>query len=214
MKAPIFKSAVLIAVASLLFSCQKDVAELSADTSLLDKAKVENTKHAHEFRGRLAGEAYIMPLNEYWTELYYYGTAEGWSNGLGKFESIFNTKIPGYFASVTDSPLFYEFLEEHEGEKGFEWITSPILEDVSVISYDKQGNSIWGHILYGEEVNKDGIVTNRSFYEIKGGSGKYEGATGTYELKGSYVFPELPATPYDLSFELYGTIYVKGKPNE
>lgn len=214
MKAPIFKAALLIAVASLFFSCQKDVADLSAETLLEGKAKMENVKHAHEFTGKLAGEGYIKPLDDYWTEFIYYGTAEGWSNGLGKFESIFNTKNPGFFASVTTSPLFEDFVNEYKGEKGFEWITSSILENVSVISFDKQGNSIWGRITLSEDDFNTSPVTSVGSYEIIGGSGKYEGATGTYKLIGTYVFPQAPNTPYPLSFDLFGTIYVKDMPDE
>lgn len=205
MKAPIIKSALLIAVSALFFSCQKDVSGLPTN-SQDSKAGTEKVKYEHKIRAEFNGTSYVLPLG---TELYFYGTTEGWSTGLGKFQTFFINRLDpsNPFASITLNPLFQASMDD------LEFLNGKDLTNVSVISYDKQGNSIWGQIVSMDSNSSitppEGMLPSTVLYTIVGGTGKYEGATGTYTITGYYEDPLIGTPPYDMYYELSGVISFK-----
>lgn len=200
------KSALLVAGIAFLTGCQKDVSEFSSQSSLQSKAAVEKTYQKHNIKGELTGIAHVIPASE--VGGYFAGTATGHSNMLGKFSSIFNSyfnfigETPEPFAPVT---MFFnesnnDFLRDID-------IDVEDLSQVSVISYDEHGNSLWAHIESTNIGTSSGDrYYNQATYQVVGGTGKFEGATGLYTLTGYYTNPLVD--PSEIAYNIEGDLYL------
>lgn len=188
MKAPIFKSALLIAVTTLFFSCQKDVAELSADNSLDSKAATVKVVQEHKFKGTYYDAWYWFAPGPG----YVAGPAPGWYPGVGEGHATLIGKSTGFvnmFVSVGPNGLFGTpapvnlFFAEELSELG---ITVP--DAVTIIIFDKQGNSIWGSGVgtLPLTIESPTRVLFSGTLNIVGGTGKFAGATGHYKISGYF----------------------------
>lgn len=191
MKAPFFRSALLIAVTSLLFSCQKDVSDLTSQSSLDSKAAIAKTAtRTIELHGKFVSHTGYDPdesvVGNTWgipVYAWYPGEGEGTMNHLGKYYTFYNQYA---------YPIF------HQGEMDMinaTGVTAPITvaareiiynlfnhvevpDTVGTVMIDKQGNAIFSNGSYKYEtidVTPELVKLSsvHGDFKIVGGTGKF-----------------------------------------
>lgn len=188
MKAPVIKSALLIAVTALFISCQKDVADFSAVDSPDSKAVVSKKTQEHMLKGEFDayyredpdfGAGYVMGDP---APAWYPGGAEGQLTSIGKVGAYFNqyvTFAPNGLQGVA-APV-QKYFSAELSKMG---VTIPgTVGTVGMFFYDKQGNSIWSRIVNGGtyvQMSEKRVEGKGAYFVIVGGTGKYQNAKGYF----------------------------------
>lgn len=189
MKAPLFKSALLIAVTSMFFSCQKDVSELSADNSLDSKAATVKKTQEHMLKGEFPSAWYWVVPGPGWVNpnpapAWYPGEGVGHMNLLGKAYAFVNMYVTFGQSGLQGTPApINMFFSDELDDLG---ITIP--DAVTIFMYDKQGNSIWGSgvgTLPVTPVSETRVLFSGPI-DIIGGTGKFANALGSFRISGYF----------------------------
>lgn len=188
MKAPILKSAFIIAGLAFLIGCQKDVSELVEDNALDSKAAVNKKTQEHMFKGEFDAYYEVYPDYEAGYEegdpapAWYPGGAEGHLTSVGKAGAYFNQYVtfgPTGLLGVAAPIQKYFFAELNEMG-----ITIPgSVGTVGMFFYDKHGNSIWSRVeRMGAyvPVSETRFEGKGGYFIIVGGTGKYQNAKGHF----------------------------------
>lgn len=223
MKVSLFTMALLLACMSFLASCRKDISKSATESSISNKAaKSRHKTHARPLKATMDvyhiytpdyanGGCYCFP----YLPGYMAGEGEGNSTLLGKFYSYSN--LYAYYgatgAQVTFSvPItdnYYNQLKPYFTEDELQAIKA---QKVEVLFFDHQGNAFWSDIDTLYMIPSQDNILHFSLAgtgKIKGGIGKFTGATGFYNFSGySDVFRDsAPGIRYQLSlFDMVGRI--------
>ena len=225
MKVSMFTLALLLACMSFLSSCRKDMLNSPRESSVSSDATRSISRHkTHPRPLKATMDVYHIYTPDYanggcycfpYLPGYMAGEGEGNSTLLGKFYSYSN--LYAYYdatgAQVTYSvPIndnYYDQLKPYFTQAEIQAIKA---QNVEVIFFDHQGNAIWSDIEILYMVPSAGNILHFSLSgtgQIKGGIGKFAGATGFYNFQGySDVFQEsAPGVRYQHSwFDMEGTI--------
>jgi hypothetical protein len=188
------KAAFLIVAIPFLFGCEKEpLSELQVSSeSALGKGK----QVERPFKGRMVTSTILIGDEEAgWTEgdllpAWFLGSGEGNATHIGKFNAYFSqygVPVGVNEAQVVGAPVTMFFTDELLAHCTPAEIALMAELEVSVIIYDKHGNSIWSARV---PVTRNLILDDASRVEvyqelvIVGGTGRFAGASGSYTLSG------------------------------
>lgn len=223
MKASLFTLALLLACLSFLASCRKDISKSTTESFIsANEATSRHKTHARPLKATMDvyhiytpdyanGGCYCFP----YLPGYMAGDGEGHSTLLGKFYSYSNFYayygVTGaqvtYSVPITDN--YYDRLKPYFTQEEIQALKA---QKVEVLFFDHQGNAIWSAIDTLHMVPSSGNILHFSLAgtgKIKGGIGKFAGATGFYNFSGySDVFRNsAPGIRYQHSlFDMVGKI--------
>jgi hypothetical protein len=195
------KTALLIAVIPFLFGCEKEsLSELQVGSeSALRKGK----QVERPFKGRMVSYTTIVGDEAAgWTPGnllpgWFLGSGEGNATHIGKFNTYFSqygVPVSVNEAQVVGVPVtmfFTEELLEHFTPAEIRLMTEL---EVSMVIFDKHGNSIWSARVPGTRtVTLEDASSVEVFQEliIVGGTGRFADASGSFTLSG---FTELDSS--------------------
>ena len=223
MKVSLFKLALLVAFMSFLAGCRKDFSKSATESSISSNATLATHKvHPRPLKATMdvyhmytpdlaSGGCYCFP----YLPGYVAGEGEGHSTLLGKFYSYSNLYAyygetgaqVTYSVPITDN--YYDRLTHYFTQVEIQTIKA---QKVEVILFDHHGNAFWSDIDTLYMVPSPANVLHFSLAgtgKIKGGVGKFAGATGFYNFSGySDVFHDsAPGIFYQHSwFDMDGII--------
>ena len=223
MKVLQFTLALLLVSIFFLSSCHKDFSQSPMESSISSDAVVSTHKtHARPLKAHMDvyhiytpdyanGGCYCFP----YLPGYMAGEGGGNSTLLGKFSSYSNLYAyygptgaqVTYSVPITDN--YYDQLKPYFTQGEIQAIKA---QNVEVIFFDHQGNAFWSDIDTMYMVPSADNILHFSLAgtaEIKGGIGKFAGATGFYHFSGyADVFRDsAPGIPYLHSwFDIEGII--------
>lgn len=204
----------MLAVTSLVFSCQKEVSDLSSEASLETKAAVAKDQiREFDLAGKMETYTSLVPdIDGGWAggllPAWYPGSGEGTLSHVGRFTTVFNQyawQVEGVGARGEAYPLT---------EDAFLMLADLGIyppDNTGTVFFDKQGNSIWsnGTYTYIFETDREDRLIVQAVLNIFGGSGKYADASGHLILNGytDIMYTPDPAEPDTRDvFEITGHI--------
>ena len=191
----------------LLFaSCQKDVLtskKITGETSALAKKTTVTRAYKDSFD---TWYMFVPDIANGWTpdfgplKAWYPGGGAGNATHLGKCHTYFNQYVPFHPPSISSVPApVTQFFGSDLSIAGL----ANIPANVSTITYDDNGNAVWFN--QTSSITTPASPTRLNFIataDIVGGSGKFEGATGSITING-YLNP---VDPSDAGFWSTGSI--------
>ncbi|WP_299708010.1 hypothetical protein [uncultured Pontibacter sp.] len=190
----IFKAALLTVFIPFLIGCEKEPLtelQVSAESELGKGKQVERP-----FKGRMVTSTILIGDEEAgWTEgdllpAWFLGSGEGNATHIGKFNAYFSQygiPVGVNEAQVVGAPVTMFFTDELSALFTPAEIALMAELEVSVVIYDKHGNSIWSARV---PVTRNLILDDASRVEvyqelvIVGGTGRFAEASGSYILSG------------------------------
>jgi hypothetical protein len=208
------KAALLIVAIPFLFSCEKEsLSELQASSeSALGKGK----KVERPFKGRMVTSTIIKgDIEAGWTPgsilpAWLAGSGEGNATHIGKVHAYFSQY--GIFvndneAEIVGVPVTMFFTDELLARFTPAEVALMAELGVSIVIFDKQGNSIWGaRVPLTRNITLGDASRVEAYQEvvIVGGTGRFAGATGYYTIDG---YTEVSTTaPYRGEVQMDGVI--------
>jgi hypothetical protein len=191
-----FRLFALLSFVALVISCQKESLLQTGSSVDYLMASNENLKankpREHKILGAYNQGSYQFIPGPGWiapnpVPAWYPGEAEGQLNLLGKSTGLVNIYLTMGTGGLIGTPAPVNlFFAARLSELG---ITVP--DAVTVIMFDKQGNSIWAN--GGTAIPVTPVSATRVLFEVNaqviGGTGKFTNATGHFEGTG-YFNPE------------------------
>lgn len=197
MKHPFFRRGQFALLLLLFVSCQKELlnGNENRDASAIQAAKKAPVTRAYKDKFD-TWYKFVPDIENGWTpdfgpsKAWYPGGGNGNATHMGKCHTYFNQYVPFNPLSISSVPA--PVTQFFSGELAISGITNVPL-NVSTITYDDKGNSIW----FNQTSSTTTPVSDRRLNfvataDIVGGSGKFKGATGSIVING-YLNPVDPS---------------------
>lgn len=201
-----FQSALFIAGVLLAVGCQKETSAVSGEPTFDAVAGTSNKPMGHRLKCQFDLTYTLVPDVEAGNTQYnhppgwYLAIGEGHMNLLGK-ASTFSNQYIKYVDGSQDSLTVQnvsinKFFKDTLSALGY----NNIPDEVSLIFLDKQGNSLWsrGEEPFGHVFRSDGYFRIDWVYDVIGGTGKFEGASGNFIFSGYQNLSDTTDTGFDV----------------
>lgn len=188
-------------------SCQKDELVQPSNTRANSAVAAKSSPVSRPYRDDFdTWYRFVPDVEGGWTpdfgpvKAWYPGGGDGNATHLGLSHTYFNQYVPFHPVSISSLPApVTQFFSDQLTLAGFTGIPS----NVSTITYDDFGNSIWFHQTSSTTTPESETRLNFiATADIVGGTGKFENATGSTTIKG-YLNP---LNQSDAAYSSEGTI--------
>lgn len=204
--ATLIKPALITAGIAFLFGCQKEVLRPLPMNQDLVVSPATRAAKQYQLKGQASVSwNTILPVSG--NDFYTYGKGESHSTIIGKGMIYFNTK-----STYPDTTKFVHAAVKDISAYSSELSQFDLTQDVTVIMFDNQGNSIWskliessGRYTYGKTLY-DPIKVDGA-YHIINGTGIFKGATGNFAMEGYWTRTQILDLTGNTSFSFDGQIW-------
>lgn len=184
----LLRAALILAAFSLVLGCQKETVDPGASQqpgSVAEKASAKVQPETRGYRDSFDVDLIFVPdiaggwtMADFDAPAWYHGGGSGHATHMGNATITFNTHTLRVAGTVT---IFHAPVGMFHAAQ-VKPFNVGVTDQVSAVTYDDKGNSIWFRIAEGGlptwHIVKTTLVAAEGKMLIVGGSGKFKGATG------------------------------------